>query len=318
MGWRGHAFDIINAKSTRIDSVYDLAIFVHIADTGSLSGAARDLDLSLAFVSKRLQRLEAALGIRLINRTTRRLALTGEGARFYEHARSILREVQTAEEAVALAKEAVTGVLTMTASITFSRRHLAPCIARFQEAHPDARFRLIATDGLLDIVEEGVDIAVRQASPADSTLMAQALVSDQRVLCASPAYVERFGEPRHPHDLPGHRCVVFGTPPMTDWMLTDGNETVDVAVDWHVSLSGGDAAHAATMAGAGIAFKSVWEVADDIRAGNLVRLLPAWRSGPRRIHALLPSNRYKTPLVRAFVDFMAADLRASEARILDV
>jgi len=318
MAARANALDVVQVRSTRIDSVYDLAIFVHIADAGSLSGAARDLNLSLAFVSKRLQRLESALCIRLINRTTRQLALTSEGVRFYDQCKVILNEVRRAEELVDLCKEEVSGILTLTSSVTFARRHLAPRIARFQEHHPDARFRLIATDGIIDIVNEGVDIAVRQASPADSSLMTRSLVQDRRVVCAAPAYVERFGEPSHPRELPAHRCIVFGTPPMIEWTLTDGTETVDVAVDWHTSMSGGDSAHAAAIAGAGIAFKSVWEVSDDIRAGNLVRLLPSWQSGPRKIHAVYPSNRFQTPLVRTFVEFLARDLKASEDRIIDV
>jgi len=296
-----------------LDSISDITTFVHIVAAGSLSGAARELDLTLAAVSKRLIRLETSLGVRLVNRTTRQLSLTDDGREFHSHCLTLLDQVRRAEEALSHRRGKVSGLLRLSASNAFCRRQIAPRLGRFLERYPDVRFELIATDDIVDVVKLGVDIAIRQAALPDSDLIARPLCSDRRILCAAPSYVECHGAPGRPEDLLHHRCIVFGEPAITSWTLNRGDQSVEIVVDWTVRINAGDAAHGALLGGAGISLKSVWEVADDIAAGNLVELLPGWRATARPVYAVYPSMRHQVPRVRAFVEFLAEELQHSEA-----
>lgn len=294
-----------------LNNIDDITAFVRIVASGSLSAAARELDLSLAVVSKRLLRLEAALGVRLLHRSTRQLSLTEDGREFHAHCLALLEQVRRAEEAVAGRRNGISGLLRITASNAFARRQIAPRLGRFLERHPAVRIELLATDDVLDLIKEGVDVAIRQGELPDSDLIARTIALDRRVLCASPAYVERYGQPRVPADLAHHRCIVFGEPPIRQWTLARGEQSATLEIDWTVHVHAGDAAHGAALGGAGIVFKSVWEVADDIAAGQLVELLPGWSSPALPIHAVYPSVRHQTPRVRCFVDFLIEEMAAA-------
>jgi DNA-binding transcriptional LysR family regulator len=300
----------------RLENISDVVTFVRIVAAGSLSAAARDLDLSLAVVSKRLIRLEEALGARLIHRTTRRLQLTEEGREFHAHCLILLEQVRRAEDAIAIRRDGASGLLRITASNAFARRQIAPRLGRFLDRYPQIRVELIPTDDLIDIVGRGIDIAIRQAALTDSDLITRTLVADRRILCAALGYLDRYGAPHKPSDLLRHRCIVFGDPPITSWVLARGDETETVEVDWTVRVLAGDAAHAAALGGGGIALKSIWEVAEDIRAGRLVELLPGWKSPARPIQIVYPSIRHQTPRIRCFVDFLTSELKEAEHSLL--
>jgi len=304
-----------SVRAAGIDSVQDLAVFDRIVQTGSLSGAARELGLSLSYVSKRLGRLEARFGVRLVNRTTRALSLTEAGRDFHGRCLVILEAVRQAEDRLTSRSFEISGSLTVTSSIAFCRLFLAGVIARFRQRHPRALVRLAEDDGVVDIVGAGVDLAVRQAVLPDSSLIATAIASDHRLVCAAPDYLARAPALTHPRDLPAHDCVVFGTPPIKDWTLARGDDTLTVPVDWRIATRSGDAAAAAVIAGAGLAYASIWSAWPDIETGRLVDALPGWRSPTRSIYAVYPSRRHRTPLLKEFVEFLASEARIAQRRM---
>ncbi len=296
-----------------LDNLTDLSIFAQAVATGSLSGAGRALGLSLAVVSKRLAGLEARLGVRLLNRTTRRLSLTEEGAAFHECCLRILTDVDAAEAAVTAHRGAVGGLLRVTCTAAFGRRQIAPRMAAFTALYPDLRVHLIATSVVLDLVKEGIDIAIRQAVLPDSTLVVKSLAPNRRIVCAAPSYVARFGVPESPAALARHRFIAMGEPPQSQLRFErpDRSESILVAVEGTVLTNDGELAHAAALGGAGIVIKSIWDVADDLEAGHLVPLLTDWRVPASAIQAVYPSARLLPPKVRAFIDFLGTELRAT-------
>ena len=298
-----------------IENLADITAFARIAASGSLSAAARELGLSLAVVSKRLARLEAALGARLVQRTTRRLSLTEEGAAFHERALRILAELEAAQEAVG-GDGRPRGLLRVTTTAAFARRWIAPILARFQADCPEVRVQVTATDAVLDLVQNGIDLAVRQAVLPDSALMVRELAPNWRVACAAPDYLARHGRPETPGDLARHPCIVYGDPPMTVWsFVRPGRPAVEIAVSGAIMSNDGEVAHEAALAGAGIVLKSIWYVAEDLAAGRLVRILEDYQSPASPIQAVFPSARHLAPKTRAFLDFLGAELRAGVDRL---
>lgn len=292
-----------------IDNLLELTVFARIASTGSLSAAARELDLSLAVVSKRLSALEARLGVRLIQRTTRRLSLTDEGHTFHARCVRILAEVQEAEAALSRSRDEVTGVLRVTATRGFGRRWIAPLAVAFREAHPDVTVHLNLNDALVDLVEEGMDVAIRFGMLSDSSLIARPLAPNFRVLCAAPAYLARKGMPRHPADLVSHDCIVFGPPPGRDWQFQRDGESSAVRVKAAYETNDGEAAHTFAVAGGGIVQKSIWDIGDDLGSGRLVRVLPEFTVPAAPLQAVYANAQHLAPRVRRFVDFCSERLR---------
>ena len=294
-----------------IENLTDISVFIRIAAAGSLSAAARDLGLSLAVVSKRLARLEAALGVRLVQRTTRRLSLTEDGTAFQERALRILAELEAAQEAVG-GDGRPRGLLRVTTTAAFARRLIAPSLGRFHDRYPEIRVHVIATDAVVDLVRDGIDVAIRQAALPDSALMARELARNWRVLCASPDYLARRGRPATPQDLVDHPCITYGDPPMTVWQFARRGETpVGTTVSGAIMSNDGEVAHAAALAGAGIVLKSIWHVAEDLAAGRLVRILEDYESPASPLQAVFPSARHLAPKTRAFLDFLGAELRVA-------
>ena len=298
-----------------MDSITDFTIFARIVADGSLSAAARGLSLSLPMVSKRLARLEDRLGVRLIHRTTRRLSLTDDGLAFHERCVRILAEIEEAEEAMARRGRNATGLLRVTTTASFGRRQLAPRLARFHALYPDIRVQLVVTDTVLDLVRDGIDVAIRQADLVDSSFMLRRLAPSRRVICAAPAYLERRGAPATPQDLRSHDCIMFGDPLVAEWQFAgpDG-ETVVIRPEGPLQTNDGEVAHAAALGGLGIVRKTLWDVADDIAAGRLVQLLPAFTMPSPPIQAVYPTGRHLAPKLRAFLDFLATELRDVPAR----
>jgi DNA-binding transcriptional LysR family regulator len=293
-----------------IDQFPALLTFAKIVAAGSLSGAARELDVPVSVVSKRLSLLEARLGTRLLQRTTRRQTLTEEGRLLHARVLRILDEVEQTESMLAERRAGVQGVLRITAPGTLGRRWLAPIAAAFQERHPQLLIQLDLSDAVIDLVDTGHDLAIRYGALADSSLVARELAPNYRVLCAAPAYLERHGTPRSPADLAGHRCIVIGDQRRTEWRF-DAPDTGLVRVDAAFLTNDGEAAHQLALAGSGIALKSIWDVGDDLAAGRLRRVLPDHAIAAAPLHAVYPHQRNLAPRVRLFVDYLKDSLRAA-------
>ncbi|UJB21047.1 MULTISPECIES: LysR family transcriptional regulator [Lysobacter] len=293
-----------------IDNLPNLLAFDRIVRAGSLSAAARELDLSLAVVSKRLTQLESALGVRLLQRTTRRQTLTEEGRLLHAQVVRILAEVEAAEALMSQQRASIGGLLRITAPHDLGRRWIAPILADFQRQHPQLRVHLQLSDALIDLVGEGLDLAVRFGSLADSSLIARPLAPNHRVVCAAPAYLREHGEPAHPADLIRHRCIVIGDSPSAEWRFI-GDEPVSVRIDAELVSNDGGVVLAWALAGAGIALKSIWDVGDDLAAGRLRRVLPDYAVAAAPLHAIYPHSAHLAPRVRAFVDYLRERLQAA-------
>jgi DNA-binding transcriptional LysR family regulator len=283
----------------------DLALFARVVEAGSFSGAARDLGLSKSAVSKRLARLEERLGVRLLHRTTRRLSLSEAGRTLYDHARQAVAAAQAGEEAVARLQERPRGVLTVNAPVSFGSLHLAPVISRFLNRYPEVSVDMTVDDRVLDLVESGFDVAVRIAELPESSLIARRLAPARHVVCAAPAYLERFGEPRDPADLAHHNCLTYAYSRQgPEWPFDGPGGPETVRVGGNLQVNHGDGLRAAAVAGLGVALLPTFIVGDDLRAGRLQPLLPAYRTRELSIYAVYPERRHLPAKVRAFVDFL--------------
>ncbi|MFP3547457.1 LysR family transcriptional regulator [Rhizobium sp. SIMBA_035] len=294
------------------DNFLDMLVFVRVADAGSLSGAARELNFSLTVVSRKLSRLEERLGVRLMNRTTRSLTLTEEGTRFYQRCVRILTEIEEAETEVTSGRDTATGTLKVTATFAFGIRWLAPLLGEFQRAHPGLHVRLDTDDGVMNIVDAGYDLAIRFGALADSSLIARQLAPNRRVVCAAPAYLNLRGRPGTLDDLLKHDVISFGDPPNTHWVFADGRS---VNVVSKLSTNNGELGHRWALQGSGLILKSIWDVQDDVTSGRLEIVLPEHRLPAAPIHAVFPHNRLAAAKVRLCVDFLAARLKKASPEL---
>jgi len=286
----------------------DLALFLRVLDQGSISAAARSLDLSPAVASQRLARLEKELGVRLLHRTTRRLHPTPEGLALAEQGRSLVEDLDALVGSLRQSGEQVAGTLAVTTSATFGRLHLSPLLLEFMELHPRVRVNVDLNDRVVDLVASGFDLAVRIGALDDSTLVARLLAPNKRVLVASPHYLARRGAPEVSADLAQHDCLILtGAQGRQDrWTMGDGQggETT-VQVQGRLESNFGELLRDAAVAGCGIALHSTWHVADDLKAGRLQVVLPDYPLSATGIWAVMPQRRLVPPRVRAFVDFLA-------------
>ncbi len=290
-----------------ISNLASLQTFVRVVATGSLSAAARDMDLSTAMISKRLTQLERELGIRLLQRTTRKQALTEEGQLFHAQALRILAAVEDAQAVMRGRSQSMEGTIRMSAPGELGRQWIAPAVAAFQKLHPKVRIHLDLSDVLVDLVDANIDLAIRFGALGDSSLIARPLAPNFRVLCASPGYLRRRGRPHHPQELVDHACILIGPHGRAVWTFDDEAQT-SVQVTGSVVTNDGSAAHQLALEGAGIARKSIWDVGDDLMQGRLRQVLPAFPMSAAPLNALYPSGRQLPPRVRALVDFLAIRL----------
>jgi DNA-binding transcriptional LysR family regulator len=296
----------------RVDRLEDLVIFTRAAKLGSLSAAARDLGLSAAVVSKRLIHLEQRLGVRLVNRTTRSLSLTDEGAGYYDQCVRLLAQMEEAETAVTQGHAQPVGTLRATIPASFGRLHIAPLLPAFMQRYPSLRLHLHLSDGTVDLVEDGYDVAVRISDLKDSTLVARPLATDRRVVVASPEYLARHGAPRTPADLAQHNCLLFANPlPQDHWRFVgpDGGEH-RVQVAGNLETNNCEALRETVLAGVGIALRPTWDVGRDVRSGAVRVLLPGYTPHSVAIQAVYPSRRHLSAKVRVFVEFLRAQFGA--------
>jgi DNA-binding transcriptional LysR family regulator len=268
-----------------------------------MSAAARELGVTPPVVSKRIRSLEERLGVRLLQRTTRQIALTEAGKGFYERVVAILASVDEAEAWVSRRSATARGLLRISAPTTFGRLHIAPHLLDFMRRFPDVTVDLHLSDHFVDIVSEGYDVAIRIAELIDTSLVARKLAPNHRLLCAAPAYLDRQGEPREIADLARHRLLLHNS---DHWQLDGPAGKALVPVDSAVRTNSSEVIREAVLAGIGIALRSTWDVGPDIRAGRLRAVLPGWRASSRvAIHAVYPSRRHLAHKVRVFIDFLA-------------
>jgi DNA-binding transcriptional LysR family regulator len=291
-----------------VDRLTDIALFLKVLDLGSISAAARNLDLSVAVASKRLQRLEQQLGVRLLHRTTRTLNATVEGVALAEQGRALVEDLEALTSGLGSGGTAITGTLRVTTSPTFGRLYISPLIPEFLARHPEVKLSIHFSDEAVDLVATGFDMAIRIGSLEDSRLVARQLAVNQRVLCASPGYLRQHGRPATPADLQHHQCLILlgaqGKPGL--WRLkSPGGREVTARTNSYLESNLGDSLRDAALAGLGVALHSTWHVCEDLRAGHLEVVLPEYPVADTGIYAVMPQRRLVPPRVRAFTEFLA-------------
>lgn len=290
-----------------MDRIGDLTLFLRVLDLGSITAAAHSLDLSVAVASQRLKRLERELGVRLLHRTTRRLHPTPEGVALAERGRALVEDLESLGAGLREAATEIAGTLRVTMSASFGRQHVSPLLPAFLARHPKLRLSVHLTDQVVDLVSEGFDLAIRIGAMEDSLLVARRIAANRRVLCASPDYLCRRGQPKVPQDLQDHECLLlFGSSGRQDvWRLHDADgKEMPVRVRGRFESNLGELLRDASVAGEGIAIHSLWHIADDLRAGRLQVVLPDYPLATTAISAVMPQRRQVPPRVRAFVDFL--------------
>ncbi|HZN99567.1 MAG TPA: LysR family transcriptional regulator [Burkholderiales bacterium] len=286
--------------------------FVRIVDQGSLTAAAAALDTSLPSVVRTLAALERELGVRLLNRTTRRIHLTDEGAQYLERCRAILGAVQESEALFTSRRAEPQGRLAVTASVLFGRRYVAPIVSDFLRRHPKVSAELLFVDRVVNLIEEGMDVAVRIARLPDSSLVAIPVGSVRRVVCASPAYLRRHGTPRSPQDLRAHACIRHtGNARRTDWQFRVGRRTIAVPVDAVLSCSDIDSSLDACINGHGLGMFLSYQTAAFRKEKSLTYVLEDFETEPVPVQVVYAQSRLVGGKVRAFVDECVSKLRAA-------
>ena len=293
----------------------ELAFFALLVRKGSLSAAARELDITPPAVTKRLAQLEQRLGVRLVNRTTRTLSLTAEGELYLSHASRILADIREMEEQVASSRDAPKGLLRVNATLGFGRTVIAPLISSFARHYPDVEVQLQLTDTPINLVEEAFDLGIRFGELPDTRLSARKVMSNRRFLVASPAYLKRFGEPRTPEDLAQHRCIVHrqNEDAYGIWRLTKGRRTETVKVGGMLSSNDGDVVLNWALDGHGILLRSEWDAAKYLASGRLQQVLKDCKVPPADLFVYYPSRRNLPAKVRSFIDFIVDNIGAAKS-----
>ncbi|HET6613426.1 MAG TPA: LysR family transcriptional regulator [Kofleriaceae bacterium] len=282
----------------------EILVFVHVVQEGSFSAAAGKLEMPKSTASRKVSALEDRLGARLLHRTTRKLSLTDAGKAYYQHAARVVAEVNEAGLAVTRLQGTPRGRLRVTAPLNFG--YLGPIVASFLKRYPQVQLEVVCADRVVDLVDEGFDVAVRAGNLADSTLIARHLGVLRQIVVASPVFLRNQGEPETPADLSRFDCVAFGAgPDRTAWhLVATGGDTATIAIRARMVVNDFDFLHQAALGGLGLALLPISSCADDLRAHRLSRVLGDWRSRDVPIHAVYPSTRYLSPTVKAFLDHL--------------
>jgi DNA-binding transcriptional LysR family regulator len=296
----------------KTDGVSELAFFALLARASSLSAAARELAITPPAVSKRLMLIEQRLGVRLMNRSTRRLSLTAEGETYLARARDILDAIRDMEESVSGGAGDTRGLLRVNATLGFGRTVIAPLISMFAARHPDVEVQLQLSDRAIDLVEDAYDLGIRFGELPDTRVNARKILSNRRFLCASPAYIKRHGAPQSPEELAQHRCILHrqNDDAYASWRLHKGRKQVTVKVRGAVSSNDGDVVLGWALDGHGILQRSEWDLAKYLDSGRLQLVLPDYALPPADLYAYYPSRRHLPARVRALIDFLVEQLRS--------
>jgi LysR family transcriptional regulator, regulator for bpeEF and oprC len=291
-----------------MDRLQAMEVFVRVVDTGNFTRASEALRMPKATVTTLVQNLESHLGAKLLNRTTRRVNVTPDGAAYYERCIRILAEVEDAESALGRTKSSPRGRLRVDVPVTFGRRVLVPALPEFLARYPEIRLEVGCSDRPVDLLEEGVDCVVRGGVQPDSTLVARRVGLVEFITCATPTYLQRHGIPLHPHDLAQHRCVNYfssKTGRTFGWDFSKDGERIDLQLDGPVALNDGEAYLEAGLAGLGIVQAAAFMVNDALASGRLTRVLAGWETEPLTVWIMYPQNRHLSAKVRVFVEWIA-------------
>jgi DNA-binding transcriptional LysR family regulator len=290
----------------RTDRLKQLETFVAVAQRGSLSAAAAAEGVSPALIGRRIDALEARLGVKLLVRTTRKLSLTHEGAAFLEDAQRVLADLANAEASVSAGGVKASGHLRVTAPAGFGRRHVAPLVPRFLAQHPEVTLSLNLADRVVDIVNEGYDCAIRVGELPDSSLVSLRLADNRRQCVATPAYLARAGTPQHPSELARHACLTLSSEASQTrgWAFRVDGQVQHLRPTGRLDCTDGQVLHGWCLQGLGIAWRSTWEVARDLAEGRLVSVLDDHAAPPNGIHAVFPHARHLALRVRLWIDFL--------------
>ncbi|MDG3085878.1 LysR family transcriptional regulator [Vibrio hannami] len=285
-------------------NIEHLKLFVRLAATHNISQAGQELGLSPAVSSSHINKLEEALGVRLVHRTTRKVSLTEEGMAFLPHAEEVLASVEAARAAVGVGDSIPKGTLRITAPASFGRMHLMPVLKTFQEKYPDLVIDLRLTDSIVDLIEGGFDVAIRNAELKDSSLIARKLAVDKRIICASPEYLSKNGKPSKPEDLKEHKFLSLSG---LENLLFDGPDgRIHVKPQASFKTDHGEAVRDACVNGMGIALCATWIAYEHMKRGELVEILADYTLvSDAAIWAVYPSSRLLAPKVRVFIDHLA-------------
>jgi DNA-binding transcriptional LysR family regulator len=289
-----------------MDRFQAIRVFTQVVESGSFSGAAGKLGLSATATSRYVADLEGHLQTRLLNRTTRRISLTESGRAFHERCVQLLADLEEAEQEAAQAARVPRGTIRLTTAVNFGVRHVAPAVAEFLARHREVRFDVSVSDRVVDLVEEGFDLAIRIGAPGPGNVVARKLGETRLVPCASPAYLARHGAPAVPEDLSGHNCFTYEyITPRNLWRFRDlSGEERAVRVSGRLDSNNADVLTEVAARGDGIVFEPAFIVGGDVRAGRLVPLLQDFSPPPLPIYAVYPSRKHLSAKVRLFVDFL--------------
>lgn len=294
-----------------MDKWQEMRVFTAVIDAGSFVGAADQLGLSKAAVSRYVAELEHRLDTRLIQRTTRTLSLTQEGELFLARCREILARIDESEAELSTRTDSATGLLKISVPVSFGIKHLAPLWHEFLQAHPRITLDIQLADRVVDLVDEGFDVAVRIAQLPDSSLVSRKLAQTQLVLCASPHYLRQRGVPDHPNELSAHDVLGYSLLAAADqWPFTGPDGVVSVKVRPRVWTNNGDTCITAAIQGAGIVLQPTFLVGDHLASGRLVKVLPDYHSLELGVYAVYPTRKYVLPKVRALLEFLSEKLES--------
>jgi DNA-binding transcriptional LysR family regulator len=288
-----------------MDRLTSLTVFVRVVDCSGFSAAARRLNMSATMVSSHVQALEDRLGARLLNRTTRKVSLTEVGKTYYDRCTQILAELEEADRVAGALQSTPRGTLrlhTATAIVRF----IAPVVAEYLALYPDASVELTTGERMVDLVEEGIDLAIRPTPPPDSSLIVRRLATWRHALCCSPAYLEAHAPPVRLSDLAHHNCLRFAFYPFDEWQFTGpGGEPASVRVSGNLLATSAETLRIAALSGRGVFLAPGFVIAEDLEAGRLVPILPEYRPIEFAIHAIYPHRHHLSAKVRGFIDLLA-------------
>jgi DNA-binding transcriptional LysR family regulator len=285
----------------------EIVVFAKVVETGSFVGASRELDMPKSTVSRKVSELEERLGARLLQRTTRKLSLTDVGRAFHRHASRVVAEAEEAELVVSRMQEVPRGLLRVTVPLSFG--HYAPMAASFLKRYPEVELEMVCTDRVVDLIQDGFDIAIRAGQLADSSLVARSLGALESYLVASPSFLKKNGRPTDPSELERVDCIVFGAgADRASWKLSRKGKTLSVKVRARFTVNDFDFLGEAVLGGLGVAMIPVDRCIDQLRTKRLERLLTEWSPPKIPLHAVYPSTRHLSPKVKAFVDHLREQL----------
>jgi DNA-binding transcriptional LysR family regulator len=299
-------------RPASMDELRQLRIFSAIVEAGGITAAAQQLDINTSVVSRALALLEGRLGIRLATRTTRSFELTGEGQTYHERIQTLLLALKDADDEITQNTRAPIGTLRVGVPSEIGRKRIAPLIARFARQHPGLDIRLVLSDEGLDVIHDSLDVAIRIDLPTDIAVVARKLMSSERVVCASPAYIAKFGMPEAPVDLASHACIrlIRGQSLMDRWTFAENGAKREVRISGALATDNGEVMHDWALEGHGIALKARWDIEDDLLKGTLIECLMDYQCDTISLYAVYASRRYLSLRIRRFIDFLVDEFQS--------